>query len=66
MTIRKLIEAVERGEYHDRADGIPRFNALYDALKETGYFVMARPLSDAMHKGPAATAATLRAQEADE
>ncbi len=62
---RKLIEAVERGEYHP-GNRVPRFTAMYDALAGMGHHIMARRMAEAMHKGPAATAAILRAMEGRE
>ena len=67
MTVRGLIEAVERGEYHDRKDGTPRFTDMFDALGMPDRNVQAWPLIvSAMAKGPAATAAILRALEGGE
>lgn len=64
--VRKLIEAVERGEFHDRADQTPRYTMMLDALDRTGVRYSTLAVAEAMHQGPSATAAILRAMEGRE
>lgn len=65
MTLRGLIEAVERGDYH-RDGGSPHFTKMWDAavklrMRMADYCEVCVAMAD----GPAATAAILRALESD-
>jgi len=63
MTIRGLIEAIERGEYH-RECGLARYTALYEALGGPRQNIPNwGKILDAMRKPPKEAAAILRALE---
>lgn len=63
MTLARLIEAVERGEYH-RECGLARYTALYEALGGPRQNIPNwGKILDAMRKPPKEAAAILRAME---
>ena len=65
MTIRGLIEAIERGDYH-RECGLARYTALYEALGGPRQNIPNwGQILDAMRNPPKEAAAILRALEGD-
>lgn len=60
----RLIEAVERGEYH-RKDGPAKYLQFLEACDEAGVNVAPAAIVDALYRGKDHAAAILRALEAE-
>jgi len=60
MTLADIIAKTERGEYHDRQDGPPRFSQMVDDLRAAKVNASAFDLANAAYKGKAAAATFLR------
>lgn len=65
MTLAKLIEAVEAGEYHNRPTRLPRFTELMDAVEKMQLKFSRDRIVKAMSRGRNETAAYLRALQAE-
>ncbi len=59
--LERLIAAVDRGDYHDRPDGLPRFYAMFQHAHQIGLDLPIDKVAEAMSISREATAAALRA-----